>query len=112
MADFYLLDNPAQQTLQRIQFKGDVKSLDVDCSPWADDNGTVTTATWSVESGSASIGTEALASNVASMLLTTSVADSGVIKLVVTDGTHSEALYINYIVKDPQAYPTDDYWNR
>ena len=102
MADFYLGSKTRQQIRQVLQFKGDAKALSVDCSPWKDDNGTVSTATWSVESGSASISSEALTSNVASCLLTTSSPGTSMIKLVVTDGTHSEAIYIKCKCKDPQ----------
>jgi|TARA_Y100000296_G_scaffold38168_1_gene44186 pantothenate kinase len=102
MTKFYLLDETRQQVRRILQFKGDVKAISVDCSPWADDNGTVTTATWSVESGSVSIGTEALASNVASAILTTSESGSSSVKLVITDGTHSEAVYFKVKCKDPQ----------
>ena len=89
MSKFYLMDETRQQIRRVLRFKGDIKSISVDCSSWADDNGTVTTATWSLESGQASIGTEALASNVASIILTTSEAGTSMIKLVITDGTHS-----------------------
>ena len=101
MTKFYLMDETRSQVRQVLRFKGDMKKLSVDASSWADDNGTVSSAVWSVESGSVSIGTEALSSNVASIILTTSVADKAMIKLVITDGTHSEALYIRIVTKDP-----------
>ena len=103
MPDFYITDQNRQQVRQRLQFKGDVKSLSVDFNPWADDNGTVTSVTWSVESGNATIGTEALSSNVASSIITTSESGNSMIKLVATDGTHSEAVYIKVLTKDPQS---------
>jgi len=109
MTKFYLMDEARQQVRQVLRFKGDIKSLSVDCSSWADDNGTVTTATWTVESGSLTIGTKALASNVASCILTTSTAGASMVKLVVTDGTHSEAMYIRVLVKDPQTATIPDY---
>lgn len=95
------MDETRQQIRQVLRMKGDIKKISVDCNSWKDDNGTVTTATWTVESGTVSIGTEALSSNVASMILTTSTAGKSMIKLVITDGTHSEALYIRIVTKDP-----------
>jgi len=109
MADFYVMDKTRQQVRQLLQFKGDIKALSVDFSSWADDNAAVTSATWSVESGQASIGTEALASNIASCLVTTSESGWSMIKLTVTDGTHTQAIYIKCRAKDPQTVTSDDY---
>lgn len=109
MPTFHIAEGTRQQVRRLLLFKGDVKSLSVDLSPWADDNGTVTTATWTVESGQAILSNKTLTSNVAACLVTTTEADSGMIKLVATDGTHSEAIYIRYVTKDPQAVATDDY---
>ena len=110
MPDFYVMDKTRQQVRQWLQFKGDIKSLSVDCNSWADDNGAVTTATWSVEnSGQASISGQTLVDNVASALITTTEAGWSMLKLVVTDGTHTEAIYIKCRAKDPQTYTSDDY---
>ena len=103
MSDFYVMDKTRQQVRQLLQFKGDVKALSVDFSSWADDNGTLTSATWTTESGQASIGTETLSNNIASCLVTTSESGWSMIKLSVTDGTHTEAIYIKCMCKDPQA---------
>ena len=109
MADFYLMDKTRQQVLRKLLFKGDEKALSVDCSSWADDNGTVTTATWAVKSGQVSIGTEALASNVASCILTSSESGNSMITLTVTDGTHTEVQYIRVRTKDPEVVLNMDY---
>ena len=109
MADFYILDKTRQQVRQLLQFKGDVKTLTLDFSPWADDNAVVTSATWTVESGQATISAQSLTANVASALITTSSAGASMIKVLVTDGTRSEAVYIKVRCKDPQTTTSDDY---
>lgn len=107
--DFYIDSNNRQQVRRVLQFKGDARQHSFDFGPWADDNGTVTTATWTVESGQATISGKTLASNVASAIITTPEADNGMITLSVTDGTHTKVVYIRYRCKDPQAVITDDY---
>lgn len=106
MSDFFVTSKQRQEIRQRAQYKGDVKALSVDFSPWAEDNSDVSTVTWSVESGNAAISSETLTSNVASALITTSEAGHSMIKLLATDGTHTEAVYIHIRARDPQAVGT------
>ena len=103
MADYYVMAETRSQVRRRLAMKGDVKKISVDFSSWVDDNGTVTSVTWTTESGQASIGTKTLSSNVASAILTTSEAGGSMLKITATDGTHTEALYIRVLTKDPQA---------
>ena len=103
MADFYVMAETRQQVLRKLLFKGDVKSISVDFNSWADDNAAVTTATWAVKSGQVAISGQALASNIASALLTASESGTSMITLTVTDGTHTEVQYIRVVAKDPQA---------
>lgn len=109
MTDFVIDSQTRQQVLRILQFAGDVVTHRLDFNPWADDNGTVTSVTWTVESGSASIAGSALSSNTASTRVTTTDADSGIIKAVATDGTRSKAIYIYYVCKDPSATTIIDY---
>ena len=109
MSDFYIMDKNRQQVRQLLMFKGDIKSLSVDLSSWADDNGNVTTAVWTVENGQAVIGTKAINSNVVSCIVTTANPGWSMIKLVASNSTYSEAIYIKCKAKDPQAFMLDDY---
>ena len=103
MTTFYVTEKNRQQPRQLTQFRGDVKAHSIDFSPWAEDNGTVTAVTWTVESGEGSIGGEALSSNVASIRLTTSEAGMSMIKASATEGTHTEVVYIKIRCRDPHA---------
>ena len=109
MTDFYISAANRQQVRRILQFAGDARKHTFDFNSWADDNGTVTTATWTVESGQATITGKTLTSNVASGIITTTYADSGMIKLSVTDGTHTKVVFIRYVCKDPQSPEANDY---
>ena len=107
--DFYIGSVTRQQVRRILHFKGDVKSHTFDFNPWADDNGTVTTATWAVKSGQASVTSSALSSNVVTAVITTSEAGNSMLTLTVTDGTHTEVIYIQIRAKDPQIAQSEDY---
>lgn len=88
---------------------GDVKAYELDCSPWADDNGDITSATWTVEYGQASISDEALASNVLSANI--SFSESGTQLITILFETASglkKKIWLNIVVKD-ERYPAGDY---
>ena len=110
MANFYVMDDIRQQLRQWLSFKGSVRKLTVDYSSWADDNGNATSATWTVESGNATISSETLSNNVASALITTSEHGWSMITVSVTDGTHTNVIYIEVLAKDPRANLISDYW--
>jgi len=112
MTDFFVTNEQRIQVRDIIHFAGDIKKHTVDFNMWVDDNAAVTGVTWTVESGSASITSESLSSNVATIVLTTDQSSISMLKAVATDGTHSESVYIRVRAKDPQAEIEDDYWNR
>jgi len=61
--EFAVRDNDRQQIRQLRTFKGDDIPVAVDFGPWSEDNGAVTTATWTVLSGTATVDGQALASS-------------------------------------------------
>lgn len=91
----------------RVMFKGGAETVKFDYSPWAEDNGTVTGVTVTVEAGDASITNETLASDVKSMLVTTSNEGWSLIKLVATDGTNKDVQYLEVVSKDPERQVSD-----
>src|SRR3990167_6370836 len=106
--DFFIAEG-RQHPRRILQYKGDVKSHSFDFTPWADDNGALTTATWTVESGQVTLSSKTLASSVASALFTTTEAGNSLVTLSVTDGTHTEVVYIRVFAKDPQIVTSEDY---
>lgn len=103
MTKFYIMAETRIQVRKILHFKGDIKKHTFDFSSWVDDNGTVTSVTWTVESGQVSITSEALASNVNTLVLTTTEPGTSMLKGIATDGTHSETVYVRIKIKDPQA---------
>ena len=103
MTAFFIMAETRVQERKILHFKGDIKKHTFDFSSWVDDNGTVTSVTWTVESGQVTITSEALASNVNTLVLTTNEPGTSMIKGIATDGTHSEVIYVRIKTKDPQA---------
>jgi len=88
---------------------GDVVKYDIDCSPWAEDNANITTATWSVEYGQASISSETITSNVVSAVVNYSQAGRMLISILIeTSGGLAKKMWLASYVKDRQQ-PSDDY---
>lgn len=110
MTKFFVMNETRQQLRRILHFKGDIKTHTVDFSSWSDDNSDVTTVTWTVERGQASITTESLANNVSTIVVSTTESGYSMLKAVATDGTVSEAVYIELRAKDPQTILSiDDY---
>ena len=109
MTDFFVQNEQRIQVREILHFKGDIKKHTVDFNMWADDNANVTSVTWTVESGQASIISESLSSNVSTIVVSSTEADRSMLKAVATDGTHSEAVYIRLRAKDPQEIFRDDF---
>ena len=109
MYSFIVTANRRKQIFKLLSFKGMTETVTVDYSPWADDNGAVTSVTVSVESGQATVANESIASNVKSMTIACSQEGASMLKL--TSGGAGNPVDIQYIYvycKDPTAI-TDDY---
>lgn len=106
---FFITTESRQQVRKLLTMKGDDQAVSFDFSSWSEDNADVTTATWTTESGSASIDGQGLFSNIASARITTAEAGSSQIKLSVTDGTHTKNVYLKVVAKDPGVVIASDY---
>lgn len=85
---------------------GETESVEFDFSPWEADNGSVTGVTWTVESGSAAVSGEALASSVASASITTASEGWSLIKITAT-GTNVFPIYLRVLCRDPKEFIRD-----
>jgi len=75
---------PQNRKIQRrnlLAFKGEGQKIQYDFAPWEAENGTVTTVTWSIISGQASISSETLASSKASAIVTTTEPGRSIIEI-------------------------------
>lgn len=102
MKTFYITNRNLREVKQHKQKKGQSELIRFDWSAWAEDNGTLTTATWVLESGSASIAGESLTSNVGQAQITTAETGTSLIKVTATDGTDIDVQYLEVRAFEPQ----------
>ena len=107
--EFVITADNNQEIYKDVTMKDGAKTYSFDFSPWAEDNNTVTTVTWTVKSGQAAVSGQALASNVATALVTFSQAGKSLIQIKGASATETQIAYLDVIAKDPSAKYVDDY---
>lgn len=109
MKNFTLLTKTKTDKFSDIVSIGDILEYQFDCSPWADDNETVTAATWTVENGTVGISSESVSSNHVSATLTFNQAGKALVSILIqTAGGLQKKMWLDIRIKDEQ-YPADDY---
>lgn len=109
MKSYYVTNTRTTQRNGRLAFKGGAEQVSFDYNGWAEDNGTVTSVTITVEYGDAAVSSESLTSNVKSFLVTTNTARKSLLKLVATDGTDKDVQWLEIWAKDTTQEYVDDY---
>ena len=89
--------------------KGAVQKVEFDFSPWADSNGALTSATWTVVSGNASIASEALASSLASATVSTVDEGVSVIEVKGINASFTQPVRLKIAAKAPHEPYYGDY---
>lgn len=107
--DYVITANNNQGIHKDRAYKDSVVTYQFDFSPWAEDNNSVSTVTWTSKSGQASISGEALASNVATAQVTFSEAGGNLIQVKADTGTEIYTAHLDILVKDPSRLATNDY---
>jgi len=77
------------------------RSYSLDFSPWAEDNNTLTSVTWTVKTGQASVTSEALSSNVVTANIEATQEGRSIIEILADTGTEKYSAYLNLYVRDP-----------
>lgn len=90
-------------------YKSDVKTYQIDFAPWAEDNATVTSVTWTVESGDVAVSGNALSSNVATANITMTDTGKALVKIQATAGSLKKSVYLDIKVNDPDTFFDNDY---
>lgn len=106
---YYIRANDRLQMRAMKAVKGQTQPVVVDFSAIADDIGALTGATWTVQSGNATISGESLTSNVASANITTADAGDSMIEVKGTNATYAEPIRIRVLAKDPHSVMAWDY---
>lgn len=109
MKTYYVTSERRLEPIFREMPEGEAETIRFDLTPWEEDNGTVTTATWTVKSGQASVSGAALTSSIASALVTASQSGKSRIEVSFTDGTETTVRNIFIIAREPTLYRTIDY---
>ena len=100
--DFYVTTATREQVRNILSMVGEDQAITVDFSPWAEDNATVTSVTWTTETGDAVVDGSSLSSNVESVRITTANEGTSLLKAVATDGTHTKPVFFKVTCKDPE----------
>lgn len=106
--DFTITKRGQPQIRKALAFKGSIKSARFDFAPWAEDEGTITGVTWQVVSGKAAIASKALASNIATSVITTSGEGWSLIKISATTSVNTNVVFLAIFAKNPEL-PTFDF---
>jgi len=88
LINYVITANRRQEIRKIFAYKGEVNSINFDLTPWEEDNGTVTSATWTVKSGKATIANKYLIANQAYSEVTTDYAGKSLIELMLTAGSN------------------------
>lgn len=107
--DFTLPTKTRIDSFKDIASIEDAVSYRFGCTPWQEDNAAITSVTWVVEYGGASISNEALASGIVSALVTFSQSGKVLISILLNTATTKKKLWLEIFVKDKPQYINDDY---
>ena len=105
--DYYVraVDNP---NIMQDQFNINAKrTYNFDFSPWSEDNNNITSATWTVKTGQASITGQSLSSNVATAQIEGTEEGRSIIEILADTGTEKYSAYLNLYVRDPNKRYTE-----
>lgn len=93
---------------QLLLMEGQAETVNINLGPWEEDNDSVSSVTWSLEQGSASISNENLSSSVASAVITGNSDGKSLIKVTFTTSGNSVLIhYLSVYVRDPQVVVCD-----
>ena len=109
MKTYYVANERITRTHKRLAFEGGSEQIRYDYSGFAEDNGTISAVTISVESGDSSISAESLAANVKSFTVTSSNAGKSLLKLTATAGANIDVQWLEIWVKSLTTEAVSDY---
>ena len=98
--DFVITSENNPELFRDTTSKGAAKTYSFDFTPWQEDNSSLSSAAWTTEAGQAAITGEALASGIATALITTTESGGSLIKLVATTATEIKVIWLDILAKD------------
>lgn len=89
---------------------GDSVSYSFDATPWQEDNSTITSAAWVLESGNVTVTDKTLVSGVASALISSSEPGRSIVSVLLQTATAKKKIYLVVHATDNTAiYTHSDY---
>jgi len=89
---------------------GDSISYSFDATPWQEDNSTITSAVWALESGNVTVTDKTLVSGVASALISASEPGRSIVSVLLQTSAAVKKIYLVVHAKDNTAtYTHSDY---
>lgn len=89
--------------------EGDVIRYEFDFTAWQEDNSTITSASWVVESGDVAVSGQALSSGVLSALITAANAGRALVSVLASTANEKKKVWLDLRIADPNCFIVDDY---
>lgn len=106
---FYVTTKKTPKGFALTASEGDAQTVRLDFSAWAEDNAALTSVTWAVSSGNATVSGTSLTDSVAQALITTASLGDSTIKVSATDGTTTKVAYLRVKAEAVEAGRVYDY---
>jgi len=107
MPDYVITSEDNQQIFSDANNKGAAITYQFDFNPWSEDNNAITSVTWTIKSGQATITNEVLSSNVASSLITLNEIGGALIEVTADTGTQIYVTFLDILARDQQRIVRD-----
>lgn len=88
--------------------KGDAVTYYINFSPWQEENSDITSVTWTVEAGQASVSGASESAGFATALVTFSSAGNNLISILATTATQKKKVWLEVYAADEEVF-ADDY---
>lgn len=107
MPDYVITSENNPQIFKDANNKDAVITYQFDYAPWAEENNAVTTVTWTLKSGQATISGETLSSNVASAQIALDEIGSALYEVKAETGTEKYVTFLDIFIRDQNRIVND-----
>ena len=99
--EFFITSRNNPRKFIDTAFKGAAVQYTFDLTQWSEENGDITSATWTVVDGQAAVSGASETANVCTALVTFSEAGGNLIKVSATTGSEIYVAYLDVLACDP-----------
>ena len=98
--DFVITSENNPQVFRDTRSKGEAVTYSFDFTPWVEDNAALSTVTWTVEAGQATISGDQFPSNIVSALVSFPESGGSLIKIVADTTSQIYVVWLDILAKD------------